>query len=88
MKVLIFSIILIGSEVTFAKKQVDLESFNKAVGQNINEVLEENPQIYEVKPGGRHPASVNNRKREVPAEIENIEKLDSIDEQVNTHTSW
>ena len=84
MKSFIFSIILIASGITLAKKAVDFKTFNKAVGENISDTIESNPQMYETKPLDRKPASVE----QVDPVLKSTDKLDEVVEQADTHTSW
>ncbi len=68
----------------FAKNDANFKNFNKKMNQNIDEVLEQNPHLYETKPiGGRQPASVHM----IDAE-DSTDKLDDVVEQADTHTSW
>ncbi len=80
MKILLVSLLL--SPVVFGKA-VDLSEFNEKLHQNMDTVLEQNPQVYEKKSFGRAPASV-------PSESpENLtEKLDHFDEQIDGQKSW
>ena len=88
MKAIIFSLIFIGSGLTLAKKAVDLRSFNEAVGEDISEVISENPQMYETKEINRKPASKSKQFNENINDLSGTDKLDAVDEQANTHTSW
>ncbi len=84
MKVLLIAFILAFSTVLLAKRDVDFDSFNKEMMENIQEVIDENPQMYETRPVGRKPASV-----EPVDEEENItEKLDEVNEQADGVGTW
>lgn len=65
-----------------AKKSVDLGIFNKEINKNMNEVIQDNPQLYETKPVrmNRAPASVS--------PVETTEKLDKFEEQADGHKDW
>ena len=59
-----------------------LEQFNKKVIEDIDVVLEDNPEVYERPNRGRFPASVG----EEPASTTN--KLDKFEEQADGQKSW
>ncbi len=66
-------------------KKADLSAFNEKMNINIEEVIKDNPQLYEKnnsKRSGRMPASVT------PDKFRSIDKLDQIEEQADTHNSW
>ena len=73
---------LIISSIAFAKRDVDLGAFSMEFNKNIDEVLEDNPEVYETKPVQikRGPASVT--------PIETIEKLDQVEEQADGFKDW
>ena len=77
MKILILlSAILVSLSVS-ARNDVDLSKFNKEISKNFQEVLDQNPQIYEKKSPRRGPASVT----EEPYNKTRTESLDNFDEQ-------
>jgi hypothetical protein len=82
MKLLLVFTFLFGSFSLFAKKDIDFKSFNKQVNKNIDEVIQENPQLYETKELVRKPASVE------LVEPESTDKLDEIQEQADSHMGW
>lgn len=85
MKRLVFIVIFFYSIFGYAEDKDNLKSFSKALNKNISEVIKDNPEIYEKKkPAGRKPASVD----ALHDEREDIETLDDIDVQGNTHTNW
>lgn len=84
MKYLFLALSILITYSAFAKEAGSLKDFNKAVGENISDVLSENPQMYETKPVGRKPASVNRPIQDAKS----VEKLDEVIEQADTHTSW
>ena len=84
MKKLIVLLCLIFSTVLIARNDVDFSSFNKEMIHNMDEVIEDNPEIYETKNPGRVPASV--KPNEV--DIDTTEKLDKFQEQVSGPKSW
>jgi hypothetical protein len=65
-----------------AKKDVSLKSFNKEMQKNMNEVIQDNPQMYETKPirMNRAPASVS--------PVETTQKLDEVEEQADSPKDW
>lgn len=63
-------------------KEVDLETFNKKVIENIDSVIEDNPELYEKKSRGRSPASVR------PEVDPTSKQLDKFEEQANGQKSW
>lgn len=67
----------------YARPDSKLKTFNKEFSQQMNKVIEENPQMYETKPIGRAPASVVNI-----IEPEATEKLDAIEEHADSHMGW
>ena len=70
--------------VSFAKNDADFKNFNKKMTQKIQQVLDENPHLYETKPINRGPASVQpSAQNEEP-----IQKLDDVEEQADTHINW
>ena len=64
-------------------KEVDLQQFNQQLHKNMQQVIEDNPQMYETRKPGRAPASVTPVIPESPTE-----QLDEVEEQADTHTSW
>ena len=74
-----FSLPLIG----LARPDIEFKNFQEKLNSNMQEVLEENPQMYEKKDIHRKPASVEKFE-----EDKTINKLDGIDEQADTHLSW
>jgi hypothetical protein len=85
MKSIFITFILVGSFSLYAKNDMDLKYFNKAMAKDIEAVITENPHLYETKPQkieGRIPASVQ------AVDEATTETLDSIDEQADTHTKW
>jgi hypothetical protein len=70
------------STALMARTDIDLSSFNKQLIENMNEVIEDNPEIYEAQNPGRVPASVK------PVEIDTTDKLDNFQEQANGQKSW
>mgnify|MGYP001303290831 CR=1 FL=1 len=80
MKAFFFCFMLVSS-VSYAKN-VDFTQFNSRMNENLNEVIEDNPQMYETKSLGRTPASVT------PVKETSTDKLDNVDEQANTHNDW
>ena len=82
MKKLLLLICLVFSTVLIARTDIDLSSFNKHMIQNMNEVIEDNPEIYETKNPGRVPASTK------AVEIDTTDKLDEFQEQANGQKSW
>lgn len=75
MKALIILCLILLSVSIWARNDIDLSSFNKEFTKNMQEVLDENPQLYE-KNSGRSPASIE--------EVDNktrTEQLDNFDEQ-------
>ncbi|MEE2671481.1 MAG: hypothetical protein VYA54_07215 [Bdellovibrionota bacterium] len=63
MKWMVLLIVVLISVSIWARNDVDLSDFNKEVSKNFQEVLDENPQIYEQKKSrGRAPASVDSKK--------------------------
>ena len=77
MKALLLLLAVLVSLSVFAKKDVDLSKFNKEISKNFQEVLDQNPQIYEKKSPARGPASVS----EEPDNKTRTESLDNFDEQ-------
>jgi hypothetical protein len=73
---------ILGVTLTWAKPDVDFKSFNKSVNENIDQTIQDNPQMYETAPIGRKPASVNY------IEPESTDKLDAIDEHADSHIKW
>lgn len=66
-------------------KDIDLSKFNEKINSEIDEVIKDNPQMYEknnIQNRGRMPASVN------PEGKRAIDQLDQIDEQADTHNAW
>ena len=82
MKKLLLLICLVFSTVLIARTDIDLSSFNKHMLQNIDEVIEDNPEIYETKNPGRVPASTK------AVEIDTADKLDEFQEQASGQKSW
>ena len=82
MKKLLLLVCLVFSTVLIARTDIDLSSFNKHMLQNIDEVIEDNPEIYETKNPGRVPASTK------PVEIDTTDKLDKFLEQANGQKAW
>jgi len=82
MKKFIVLLCLIFSSVLIARNDVDLSSFNKEMQQNMDEVIQDNPQIYETRNPGRTPASVE------ATEIDTTEQLDEFQEQASGQKSW
>ncbi len=60
-------------------KQVDFTGFNKTLNQNLDTVVEHNPQMYETKEikrkGSRTPASVEMDPLEVKEQTPSFDKL-------------
>ncbi|MAZ48478.1 MAG: hypothetical protein CME65_07940 [Halobacteriovoraceae bacterium] len=77
MKLLILILTIVVSLSIWARNDIDLSSFNKEVSKNMQEVLDENPQIYEKGSPGRSPASIT----EEPDNKIRTEGLDNFDEQ-------
>jgi hypothetical protein len=75
MKWVLLCLIAILSVSIWARNDIDLSSFNKEMVKNIQEVLDENPQLYETKDPIRKPASVE------PAHKVTTENLDDFEEQ-------
>ncbi len=80
MRILLLSLLFL--PVAFGKA-VDLSEFNEKLHQNMDTVLEQNPQVYEKKSFSRAPASISS---ETPENL--TEKLDSFDEQIDGQKSW
>lgn len=77
MKILILLSLILATLSVFARKDVGLSKFNKEISKNFQEVLDQNPQIYEKKSPSRGPASVT----EEPDNKTRTESLDNFDEQ-------
>lgn len=75
MKKLLMLILVLVSLSLWARNDIDLSSFNKEIMKNMQEVLDENPQIYEKNNVGRSPASINETN------VERTEQLDNFEEQ-------
>lgn len=61
MKKLILLLTLLSFTSVFAQENFKMKEFNQKLHQDIDKVLENNPQLYETKPmvkKGRGPASV------------------------------
>jgi hypothetical protein len=71
-----------GTAMSWAKPDINFKSFNKTVNHNIDQTIQDNPQMYETKPISRRPASVKF------IEPESTDKLDAIEEQADSHISW
>lgn len=84
MRKLLIVLCMIIPSVIFARPDVDLSSFNKHMLENMDKVIEDNPEIYETKTLGREPASV----KPDPRKISPTEKLDNFDPQGNAPKSW
>lgn len=82
MRFLLFISLLVCSSSGFSKSEANFKSFNKEMNKHLDEVIEENPQMYETKSMERKPASVKK------VEPESTEKLDAIDEHADTHMGW
>lgn len=80
MKMIILLSLLTLSLTIWARNDIDLSSFNKEVSKNMQEVLDENPQIYEKRAPGRAPASIGGVNEE-PDNKTRTEGLDQFDEQ-------
>jgi hypothetical protein len=73
MKTILVFFVFMLSVSLWARNDIDLSSFNKEFSRNMQEVLDDNPQIYEKK--GRAPASIESDTKKVS------EQLDDFDEQ-------
>jgi hypothetical protein len=88
MKVFIISILVMTSFSAFAKRDVDMGSFNKALMENIDTTLKHNPQTYEKNEDiTRKPASVT------PVEVEKkmedrSHKMEDIEVQSPGNSQW
>ncbi len=66
----------------------EFEKFNQEMNQNIEQVVEDNPQLYETEPLEAKPKKALDEDESLIQEEQNIENLDEIDEQGNTSTFW
>lgn len=67
----------------FAKRDIDMSSFNHAMMQNIQTTLKHNPQTYEQNEAiTRRPASVAPVEHEAEQMQERSEKLEDFHEQI------
>lgn len=85
MKLIFFILTLCFVTLAFAKRDVDFSIFNEAVNENIDHVIEHNPQSYEESEGARAPASV-----EIEDEIQEdtAEKMNAFDQQHIGKDEW
>lgn len=81
MRLALLSIFVLGTSFSFAKKAPDFKEVHSKVNAEFYDKLQENPQMYETKPIVRKPASVQPVRK-------NIEKIDEIEMQADTHTNW
>ena len=81
--VIILSILSFSFSVLAAKDSVNFKKFNQSFSENMDEVLSDNPEVYEVKDfKGRTPASV------MDVFSEEREKMDHFEEQAFGKKSW
>jgi len=87
-KLFILVSLFILSSIAFAKRDVDMKSFNKDLLQNMDAVLKENPQDYETRPI-RKPASVTPEiEKEESIEEKNQKNINDIEEQSTGLNDW
>ena len=76
------------SMVSFAKRDVDMKSFNQSMQESMYHLTDENPEKFEKQNSGRFPASIS----PVEAENKNLEnksnKIDEIDDQAAGTKKW
>jgi hypothetical protein len=82
MKTIIILSLLSFSLTVLAKDSVNFKKFNKSFTENMDEVLADNPEVYEVKKLHRGPASVTKVK------AEGLDKFDNFEEQAFGKKSW
>ncbi len=82
MKFILLFICLLSATSLWGKPGVDFKSFSKSVNQNIDQTIQNNPQLYETRPVNREPASLKK------IDDESTEKLDAIDEHADSHMAW
>lgn len=64
------------------KKTTKFNQINSQMRQNIEEVISQNPQIYEKQLPSRMPASVPSSSSDI------TEKLDHVEEQADGNDNW
>lgn len=81
--IIILSLLSFSFSLFAAKDSVNFKKFNQSFSENMDEVLSDNPEVYESsKFQGRIPASI------VEVKPENQEKLDHFEEQAFGKKSW
>lgn len=81
MKLLVFGLIIL-SATSYARRDVDMKSFNESMLENIDKTLKDNPQVYERnKDITRKPASVKPENHEKIEE--QAEKLEGFQDQMS-----
>lgn len=81
MKTALFFVVFLSALFSFARQAVDFKQIHSQAHQEMDKVLQDNPQVYETKPIMRKPASAKPVRG-------TTEKLDEIERQADTHISW
>lgn len=88
-KYAILVLCLLFSTFLLARNDIDLSTFNKHMMENMDEVIEHNPEIYEKESKGRKPASVETEKPSEKYDPKKAtEKLDIHEYQTDGGDSW